>query len=514
MQEGSGGRTAILIIDDDEVDRLSVRRALKRAGIVGDIDEAADVAPALSALRTREYDCVFLDYELPGGNGGDLLREARREGIDVPFVLLTGRQEADLAIEMMKEGAADYLIKEAVAPNRLAAAFQRAVRLHRAEREARQATAALAESEARFRVLHETSPDGFLILEPVGSADSIEDFEVVYSNEAAAGIAKLAPGSIMGRTVCEIWPDSRSSDVFQLYVDVVRSATPRQIETRISLDGLDGWFRVTAAPLGSGLAVSYSDVTARKRAEDERERSVAVRARFYASMSHELRTPINAILGFNALLLEEIYGPLNERQREGLGRAHKAAHHLLALINDVLDFSKLEAGKVELVLEIIDVSALMMDLLETLRPMASEKGVDLILECGPLRPIVSDPVRVRQIVLNLLSNAIKFGPGAPVVIRCSAAPADGLSIEVLDQGPGIPAEHQDQIFEEFVQLPNASQGGTGLGLPISRRLARILGGDLSVLSSGPGGAFRLLLPRMAPEHGVPLAAIERSDELA
>jgi signal transduction histidine kinase len=243
------------------------------------------------------------------------------------------------------------------------------------------------------------------------------------------------------------------------------------------------------------------DVTDAKRAEEERERAVTARSRFYAAMSHELRTPINAVLGYNDLLLAGVYGELTAQQQTSVERGQRAARHLLHLVNDVLDLSKIEAGKMELVWEPVPVVALVQDLFATLQPLADEHGSELRLEGREAAgiDIVTDPRRVQQILLNLISNALKFGQGRPVDVRCDATD-DEVAIEVADQGVGIPAEALGRIFEEFIQLPNANAGGTGLGLPISQRLARLLGGRLEVESvPGEGSTFRLRLPR----HAVP-----------
>jgi PAS domain S-box-containing protein len=241
------------------------------------------------------------------------------------------------------------------------------------------------------------------------------------------------------------------------------------------------------------------DVTEAKRAEEERERAVTARSRFYAAMSHELRTPINAVLGYNDLLLAGVYGELTPQQQTSVERGQRAARHLLHLVNDVLDLSKIEAGKMELVWEPVPVVPLVADLFATLQPLADEHGSELRLEGREAAgiDIVTDPRRVQQILLNLISNALKFGQGKPVELRC-AATDDEVTIEVADHGVGIPADALGRIFEEFIQLPNANAGGTGLGLPISMRLARLLGGGLEVESvPGEGSTFRLRLPRRA-----------------
>ena len=236
-----------------------------------------------------------------------------------------------------------------------------------------------------------------------------------------------------------------------------------------------------------------------REAEAAREAALAARSRFYAAMSHELRTPINAILGYNDLLLASVYGALSPKQAEGLEGAQRAARHLLELVNDVLDLSKIEAGKMDLVMEEVDVAALLEDLLATVRPLAAEHGSALSCDFEPDLPrILTDPRRLRQILLNLLSNAIKYGQGGPVTVRCSATDAGGVRSEVVDRGKGIAAEDLPRIFEDFVQLDQASKGGTGLGLAISKRLADLLGGRLEAESElGVGSTFRLDLPAAA-----------------
>jgi signal transduction histidine kinase len=226
------------------------------------------------------------------------------------------------------------------------------------------------------------------------------------------------------------------------------------------------------------------------------EQAMGARNRFYASMSHELRTPINAVIGYSTIMLDNIYGPLNVKQKEGLQRSLKAARHLLELVNDVLDLSKIEAGKIELTLQPVMFPSLIEDLFVTVRPLADEYGSTLSLDTEGARfNIVSDPRRVRQILLNLLSNAIKFGEGKPIRVLCKQRENKSAEIEVIDQGVGIAQDDIARIFEEFVQVSESKQPGTGLGLPISRRLAQLLDGTLTVCSKpGEGSAFRLTLP--------------------
>ena len=250
-----------------------------------------------------------------------------------------------------------------------------------------------------------------------------------------------------------------------------------------------------------------------KDRQEELEQAMGVRNRFYASMSHELRTPINAVIGYSTLMIDNIYGPLNEKQREGLQRTLRAARHLLELVNDVLDLSKIEAGKIELSMQPVNIPNLIEDLFVTVRPLADEHGTTLTFERDEeAMTVVTDPRRVRQILLNLLSNAIKFGLKKPITVKCARNGDTGISISVIDHGEGISEEDQTRIFEEFVQVSPSQQPGTGLGLPISKRLATLLDGSLEVRSEpGTGSTFTLTLPSEGTSRALESGEISAED---
>ncbi|GAV31898.1 signal transduction histidine kinase [Coriobacteriaceae bacterium EMTCatB1] len=215
-------------------------------------------------------------------------------------------------------------------------------------------------------------------------------------------------------------------------------------------------------------------------------------------MSHELRTPLNSVIGFTQLMLQGLAGPLTEEQRKQLEMVNASGHHLLSLVNDLLDLSRIEAGAVVLQREPIDVAALVAEAVDAVRATADAKGLALEAEVPePAPPLVSDCTRVKQILLNLLSNAVKFTESGTVRIAVSQDGHRTVSFAVSDTGPGIPKEDLERIFDEFVQL-DAAEGvrGTGLGLPIARRLAIALGGTLTVKSTvGRGSTFVLTLPQ-------------------
>jgi signal transduction histidine kinase len=218
-------------------------------------------------------------------------------------------------------------------------------------------------------------------------------------------------------------------------------------------------------------------------------------------MSHELRTPLNAILGYTELILDEIYGATPPRMREVLQRVETNGKHLLGLINDVLDLSKIEAGQLTLALADYSVTDLVRGVYVAVEPLATEKHLSLRLDLpADLPPAHGDARRLSQVLLNLVGNAIKFTDAGEVAI--SASSADGsLTLAVTDTGPGIAPADQAKIFEEFQQADNSmtrKKGGTGLGLAISKRIVELHGGSLGVRSElGRGSTFSVILPLAA-----------------
>jgi PAS domain S-box-containing protein len=362
-------------------------------------------------------------------------------------------------------------------------------------------TTALATAEELFRVLVEQSLVALYV---------VQDDHYTYVNPRFRQIFGLAPDFLEA-------PHHFLEVVDEQDRELVRENVRRRIEGEVGavhyrlrgrrtdgelihfeVHGLRTSLHGRPALIGVGI-----DVTERVRAEAEREQAILARDRFYAMMSHELRTPVSAVMLYNDLLLSGVYDPLTEPQRDAVDRSQKSARHLLDLINDLLDLSKLESGRLETRVEEVEAAELVDGVVSGLAPLALEHGCDLSvhMEARPL-PMVGDARRVRQILLNLLSNAIKFGHGAPVEIRCGPT-AGGITVEVSDHGPGIPSADLERIFDDFVQLGEPGVG-TGLGLPIARRLAELQGGSLRAESiPGRGSTFRLFLPDAAPDVAPP-----------
>jgi signal transduction histidine kinase len=259
----------------------------------------------------------------------------------------------------------------------------------------------------------------------------------------------------------------------------------------------------------SAIFVHAIDVTAQVNARREAEKARAAaeqanraKSEFLAAMSHELRTPLNAIAGHAQLLSLGVHGPVTTAQTEALDRIQRSEHHLLALINDVLNFAKLEAGRVEYAIEDVALAPIVADVLSMVEPQLAGKSLQQTMDVRTNLVARADAEKVRQVLINLLSNAIKFTSegGTISILATTRANDDGtrcIDLSVTDTGIGIPAEKLEQIFDPFIQVHRRlthTTEGTGLGLSISRDLARGMHGDLTVQSEvGRGSVFTLSL---------------------
>ena len=236
-------------------------------------------------------------------------------------------------------------------------------------------------------------------------------------------------------------------------------------------------------------------------ANQEIQAASQMKSQFLAHMSHELRTPLNAIIGFSEVLEDQTFGPMNERQARYIQNILKSSRHLLSLINDILDLTKVEAGRMELISTEFHLQDCLRLTLDVLDPLARSKGIELFRELSDDFPIVqADEGRMRQILLNLLSNAIKFtSQGGKVTVIVDLVENDVVQVQVADTGIGIKKEHQDIIFSEFRQVDESyarRYEGTGLGLALTKRLVELHGGSIWVESEeGKGSTFTFTFPR-------------------
>ena len=412
----------------------------------------------------------------------------------------------------------------------------------------------LQQNEARIRTILATAAEGILTFDEEGTVESF--------NQAAEQIFGTRAAEARGRNITEFLDFRFSIDEYRLLpadaddaealsasrrttiAQAVRSRTQEVTGRRKDGSTLPVELSVSEVPLGERriFTAIVRDVTERKRAEAEirqlnehlerrveertsalhqamRELAVAseqateanrAKSTFLAQMSHELRTPLNAIIGYSEMLQEDAADP---SQVEDLERIHSAGKHLLALINDVLDISKIEAGKVELCPESFEVEKLVADLATTVRPLLDKNGNTFAVERGgTLGAMHTDLTRLKQCLLNLLSNAAKFTSKGLVRLRAARETVEGrdwLVFAVQDSGIGMTPQEMEKLFQAFTQA-NASTtrkyGGTGLGLAITRRLCQMMGGDVTVASEpGKGSTFTLRIPAVLGNKPEPAA---------
>ena len=557
----------ILIVDDRPENLLALEAILEPLGQI--LVRAGSGDEALRKLLAHDVAMILLDVQMPGINGFETAKliKSRERTKYIPIIFLTAiSKDEEYVFEGYSAGAVDYMAKP-FNPDILRSKVNVFVDLYQKQRQLAAQQHLIAEGERReleLRHMREIYESEARFSEIVGSAmDAIVAFDadgvVTLFNAAAQRMFATPSEAALQKSVRDLFPESLRQEQLDRICTHTDGMDPATIvtdgptkESFLSLMGARASgelfpVEATASCLDVRGKKTYTlivrDISERKRAElelqtqakslaramselkalndelaerqTELERAMAARSRFYASMSHELRTPINAVLGYSTLLLENIYGPLNEKQAEGITRTHKAAKHLLELVNDVLDLSKIEAGKIDLRLQPVTFPSLLEDLFVTVRPLADQYGSSLAIEHqGEPMKIISDPRRLRQILLNLLSNAIKFGRGKPIRVRSMPKDDGGIVLEVIDQGEGIAQADREKIFDEFVQLGKTQlTEGTGLGLPISRRLAEMLQGVLEIESEpGKGSTFRLVLPPTAETVAPPRRHAEKTGD--
>ena len=414
------------------------------------------------------------------------------------------------------------------------------------ETKRKQAEDTMREREARYRHLFEQNPAPMLIYER-------STLRLLAVNEAFIRHYGYSRAEAQALRVTDLYPEEEKTRIAALIAKLHGYANVGEWHHR-RRDGSMMTIVATSHDLDyeghAARVVVIIDITERKRAEEmlreahadlerrvqERTQELAVardraesadrlKSAFLASMSHELRTPLNSIIGFTGILLQELAGPLNPEQRKQLGMVQGSARHLHALINDVLDFSRIAADQLELRTERFEVRALIAGAVDLVRLEAERKGLRLQVEVPPgLPPLESDRRRCGQVLLNLVSNAVKFTDRGEVVIAaglvpdfrpegaravgaCAAAPA--VRLRVCDTGVGIKPEDLAALFQAFRQIDAGlarQHGGTGLGLAVSRRLADRLGGEIAVESTwGRGSVFSFTLP-LTPPAGAAAAA--------
>jgi PAS domain S-box-containing protein len=382
--------------------------------------------------------------------------------------------------------------------------------------ERKQTEDALAASEAELRALFAAMDDVVLVI----------DREGAYQKIAPTNPSLLTkpPEELLGKTLKDVFPAAQAESFITTIRQVVETQQAAHIEYQLVIDERMLWFDASISPMDSDSILWMArDITDRKQAEaelrqlnEELELRIATRTEelaaamvkaqesdrlksaFLAAMSHELRTPLNSIIGFTGVILQGLAGPLNEEQTKQLNMTRDSARHLLALINDVLDISKIEAGQLKILKQPFNMRQAVESTLRVVHPLVQRKSLQLVTSIdSDVGMINNDRRRVEQVLINLVNNAIKFSEHGKVSIECRRR-GSWLETSVHDDGIGIQLEDLDRLFKPFQQIDSGltrSHEGTGLGLVICKRLVTAMGGEITVESQwGVGSTFTFTLP--------------------
>ncbi|WP_437755525.1 ATP-binding protein [Sorangium sp. So ce1389] len=535
----------LLVVDDDTVDRIAILRALRSGRVDAEIREADSVDSALAVLYEQQIDCVLLDFYLPGGDGLTVIEAARKAKLTAPFIMLTGQGDESLAVDLMKRGAADYVPKNLLTPERLVQSLRYVLRLNEAERREDEARRALSRhanqlaqlTEATLRI-HRSLSLNELIQRTTDEARALLDANVAVARLAARGVTQrsltgvslseeyaaredrdgireIALGLIERRSTSvrltgdEIASDPTCADVLSrapaelhprsMVAAPLRGRDGQCIGSVQLLDRRDGPFVESDEVLLTQLAQSASVALENARLYNEAQAATRARDDLLAIVSHDLRNPLNTIAITASLLRSDLLQRKDGEEDDAVqlvDRMDRGIQRMTRLIEDLLDASRIEAGRLVVSPRVERGGALVREALEAAASLAEAKGCRVTQ--GPLDAgleVLADRDRVLQVFSNLLGNALKFTPKGGVVSVSLCRVADLARFSVADTGPGIPPEHQPHLFDRYWKASQESRTGAGLGLYIARGIVEAHHGTVAVESTlGHGTTIHFSLP--------------------
>lgn len=500
----------ILVVDDNEANLYVRSRVLRQAGFA--VIEARTGSDCLRLVASARPSLVLLDMNLPDLLGSEVCRRIKADAqsatsfvLHISASLISPRDRA----HALNDGADGYLI-EPVEPEELLATVRALLRLQQAE-------ARLRESEARFRAVQQATPDGYMIFASVrDSAGVITDFRWLYLNPASEQMVGRTEQELVGKCLLVEMPGNRAEGLFDAYVAVVESGQVWQREFYYPHEGIDRWFRSTAAKAGDGFAVAFSDITARKQAEQalqqvnatleqrvaertqqlaaknlELERSNRELDKFAYVASHDLKSPLRAIEHLAQWISQDAGHLLPDASQVHLTKLHGRVQRMKALLDDLLAYSRV--GRLPQSYELVNLQQLLGDILILLNAPPTFH----VTVVQPLPTIHTQRIPLETVLRNLISNAIKHHnrPDGQVQIAVHEQ-GEWLEFVIRDDGPGIDPQFFERIFEIFQTLkPRDHVEGSGMGLAIVKKTLDLVGGTITVESDvGAGTTFRFTWP--------------------
>lgn len=490
----------MLLVDDDQVDRLAVRRALAKAGL-GELNvvESERASDAFTQISTISFDCAFFDFRLPDRDGVALLRDVRAAGVRTPVIVLTGFGDEQTVLDAMKAGATDYVIKSALSPERIGQAVRAAVRLGDAERKATVAHAAQERYANQLRGLAEAAV-------AVNNAENVRDLLVAAAMHAClitgAPVARVA---LTGPAAIELAQDGDSDGWHSADgdpphdmsspVDIPLPGRDGQPIGQIILDvwahrGGDGFVLDQLARLVGGALENVRLYRAAQRAIQARDDVLAI-------VSHDLRNPLHTIVLSASYLADVFLADLPDAALQQTQIIRRAVDRANRLIQDLLDVSRIEAGGFAVTVEPVAPELLLSETAEAMSPTAAAAQVTLSCHADDDLPdVMADRERLQQVFSNLIGNAVKFTPvGGSIDVVATASGPFAVRFSVRDSGQGISEDNLPHIFDRFWQARHSKRTGAGLGLAIARGIVEAHDGAISATSKlGAGTEIAFELP--------------------
>ncbi len=500
----------ILLVEDNFDHAELMEIALKKNISNLEITKAFTAKSCLSLLEQDSFDTILLDYSLPDKNGLRVLEEIKAMGIQTPIIVVTGMGSEVVAVKAIKKGAYDYLIKSDGYLVTLPVTIQKVLKNKGLEER-------LDETERRYRDLVENANDGIYVLDKKGYFILVNNKIVDFTGYPRKKLLKMHFRHIIALEERGRWSQLIKKLQKEGSLDHIRTLIQTKrgeklhIELNVSpvfknakINGYQGIARDISSQMQAEKEIRKQSEELKKlnkelnKKNKELEEINRLKSQFVSNVSHELRTPLNGVLGYAELLRDGIYGAVSDEQRKALQNIISSGNHLLDLINEILDFSRLQNGRMKLYKEVCSIYNVIDAVEATVKPMLRNLPIELIIRLSPNLPdVYVDSQKIYQVFINIVGNAMKFTQSGEIEIRGELTNSEIL-FSVRDTGIGIATEDIPLIFEEFRQLDGSNTrryGGTGIGLTLAKRLLELHDGRIWVESElGKGSTFYFTLP--------------------
>ena len=466
------GRITILLIGSSADEAHALRQLIAASGGPYAFEHAGELEIGFTRLSQGNVHVALLDLSVPKSQGLETFLRARRHAVDLPIVVLADPADERLAVDAVQKGAQDYLIKGKVDLTMLLHAVRSAMERQQLMAQIERSTRQLQASELNFQHIIESNADGMVVVDRQGT--------IQFVNPAAESLLARPIQELIGKPF-EVPLAIGKAGEFEV---VSGGQVVRTVEVRVVDTIWEGQ---------SAFLASLRDISERKRLE-------RLKDEFVGKVSHELRTPLTSIKGTVTLMLNRALGPISAEQQDFLQTVSQDIDRLAELINNLLDLSKIEAGKMVVTRKRLDLSGLIEQVCRSYHTILGGRRV--VRALSPVPPVYADRNLIVQVISNLVGNAVKFTPDNGTITFTLQSLGDRVALTVSDNGPGIPKESLGKLFQKFVQADGSSENhpkGTGLGLAICREIIDLHQGEISVDSEvGHGTAFTFTLPVYDP----------------